>query len=678
MTSNRFISSLTLLWLGLFTSSGLANPLEAQSNQATAVDSKFIAELSGLSALLKGQTKISPNFLATEKTPSEIKPSSPQVATPAQEVNENPTFSSADNPLNTRNFPAADNDAKTGNPSAAGPVQPTASQRQATPSQQSADLSGLQAQSIENDASEGQVRLSPLEQDPIRLFNLDTANQLPAGALQFGVDFRRFPTQDLQNAGTGLQVYSGSVDWGVTDRLQLGLSASLFDDHLPGFSQTPFNQNGQGPLLQTVSVAPNFKYQLLQQDRLSVGVSGSAELLRLASDPGIFNPTLNNVTSNSIVGTVAVPVSYRLAPELQAHFTPGLAVFPGDIQGADFYGTFFNLGAGVSWQPVQRVGLFADVNLPVGPGGNAVRVDGSIFRKPVFSGGVRFLVNPAVGLDLYATNAFGLTPATRLLSFIPEGDQVAFGARLNFTPDFGQGYAASFRQGPRVRLSERDRQLLLDGFTLPSADTLLPQMLRLRAGIGAGTDFNLAYGLTHDAQIEILGTDFDEGEAFNSINYGSGFKFGPAAKLRLLDQVQGDPVSLALKAGAVVDLSTEGQLGIPFAAVPIQYRLTPDVALTVSPMAAFIRSEALVGVGLGINYALLKDVQLIGEFTPVVTGEPSVWSAGVRFLNPNLNLGVDLYGSNAISQNTIGGLVAQSGATIGVNLHWLLGGTQAP
>lgn len=674
MTSNRFVLPLTILWLGGLTSSVLANPLEPQPNYTPAVNPKFVTELSDLSATLNGQAE-SPNFLSAEETPVETEAASPQVATSANNDSELPTVGSSEfNPLRTTESLSADiNDPKTVNPRAAQLVRQPAPQSQATPSIQSSDLSGLQAQGIENTSAQDPLRLSPLEQEPIRLFNLDTANQLPAGALQFGIDFRRFPSEDLPNAGTGLQIYSGSVDWGVTDKLQLGLSASLFDDELPRLLV-----GAEAPLLQTISVAPTFKYQLLNQDRLSVGVSGSAELLRIVSDPGIFNPTLINASGNYIVGTVAVPVSYRLAPELQAHFTPGLAIFPGDVQGADFYGTFFNLGAGVSWQPLQRVGLFADVNLPVGPGGNAVRLDGSVFRKPVFSGGVRFLVNPAVGLDLYATNAFGLTPATRLLSFIPEGDQVAFGARLNFTPDLGQGYAASFRQGPRVRLSERDRQLLLDGFTLTSADTLLPQMLRLRVGIGAGTNFNLAYGLTHDAQIEIIGADFDEGEAFNSINYGSGFKFGPAAKLRLLDQVQGDPVSLALKAGAVVDLSTQGQLGIPFVTVPIQYRPTPEIALSVNPQVAFIRSEALVGVGLGINYALLKDVQLIGEFTPVVTGEPSVWSAGVRYLNPDLNLGVDLYGSNAISQNTIGGLVAQSGATVGVNLHWLLGGTQEP
>ncbi len=535
------------------------------------------------------------------------------------------------------------------------------------PRSEAAGLLGLQ----EKRANEQQVQPSPLQQPPVRLFNLETANQLPKGALSITAGVRILPTvnnpdPELQS-DTGLQVYNTSIDGGVTDRLQLGLAALLFDDRL---SRT---FNGESVDLQFLSVAPNFKYQLSQSDNLSVGLSGSLELLRILTDPGLFNATAETVTDNYVVGILQVPASYSLSSDLQLHFTPGVAFYPERVNGAPFFGTIFNLGAGISWQPLERVNLFADLNAPV-TGGNAVRSqDSSTFQRVVWSGGLRYLVNPRVGLDVYATNAFGTTPATRLLSFIPDGDQTVIGVNLNYTPGLGQGYASSFRALPLAQLNQRDLQLLLDGLTLTSADTLLPGMLRVRGGLGAGDGFNLAYGVTNDFQLEFFGEQFGEGEELDSDDYGPGFKVGPAVKLRFLDQVQGDPFSFSLKAALAADLASS--IGLFAVELPFLYRPVPQVALFVNPKAAFVLERELIGAGLGVNYDLTDGVQLIGELTPLFTGEDPVWSVGARYFNPDLALGVDLYASNAIGQSPLGSLVAQSdGSRVGFNIHWLIGG----
>lgn len=250
-------------------------------------------------------------------------------------------------------------------------------------------------------------------------------------------------------------------------------------------------------------------------------------------------------------------------------------------------------------------------------------------------------MNPAVGLDLYATNAFGITPATRLLSFFPDGDQVAVGANLKYTPDLGQNYAASFRQGPLVPRSARDTQLLLNGLTLTSADTLEPGMLHLRGGFGIGNGFTIAYGLTNDVQIELIGEEFREDLRFidelSPEGRQQGFQIGPAAKIRFLDQVQGDPFSLSLKVSGLANFDT--QVGILATELPVLYQANPRVALLFNPKVALVSSSFLVGLGLGVNYELYQGLQLIGEVTPLVTGEPVVWSAGLRYLNSKLNLG---------------------------------------
>ncbi|MGB8698856.1 MAG: hypothetical protein WCD18_05515, partial [Thermosynechococcaceae cyanobacterium] len=261
--------------------------------------------------------------------------------------------------------------------------------------------------------------------------------------------------------------------------------------------------------------------------------------------------------------------------------------------------------------------------------------------------------------------------ATQILTALPDGDQVAIAAMLNFSPDIGQNYAPDFRNKPRVELTDRDKQLLLDGFTIPTADTLLPRTLRVRAGTGAGTSGNVATGLTNDVQLELLAGNFN-GPISNGLDPDP-LKIGAAAKIRFLDQVQGDPFSLS---GKVSFAQTVGvRNGFSEGGLIFQYRPIPRLALMLEPKAAVFAGDQRFGTALGFNVQLWKGLQFIGEYTPIFVGEgkTGVWSTGLRYLDPKLGLGVDVYGSNAAGLDSIGGLLGRPDASIGFNIHWLFG-----
>ncbi len=517
------------------------------------------------------------------------------------------------------------------------------------------------------------VKLTPLQTPPIHLFNLETANQLPKGAIYTTAGVRIFPKGI--SGGTGLQVFNGSIEGGVTDKLQLGGHFILFDDDLG----KPIN--GQLTALQILGLAPQIKYQVLNGEKFKLAVSGSLEYLTISTDSGLFKPVVNNQlkTAKTIAGTLQVPFTFDLTPTFQWHVTPGVAFFPGSVNnGGNFYGTFFNVGTGFSWQAVKRVSFFADVNVPVGPGNNAVNTNAGLYRQVVWSGGGRVLVSPAVGLDLYATNALGQTPATRALSFIPGGGETALGLNLVYTPDIFQSYETSFR--PRKSpLEARDYQLMLDGITLTSADTLPKGKFLVNAGIGAGSDFKIAYGMSDDAQLEFLGQNFSDGGSVNyldsngiSRNQGNSLKLGAAGKFRFLDQAKGDPFSFSIKgefAEAYVQADGVGMIG---AEAAFMYQVNPKVALLFNPKFGAFGPIRLVGAGLGINADVYRGIQLIGEFTPSLSGRKSVWSIGARYQHAKTGLGIDVYGSNAIGRNLVGGLIAESNDTnVGVNVHWV-------
>ena len=503
---------------------------------------------------------------------------------------------------------------------------------------------------------------SPLERPPGRLLNMETANQLPADALQISVGTHQTLQNDLP--GTGNQLYYSTVEWGVTEDIQLGLAYQNFDD--PPAEAI----NGERPNISLESIAPSIKYRIIETEQFSAAVQGSVEYLSLSSE--LFNSQGDD--SESIVGSLQVPLTYTASPELQLHLTPGVSFFPDEINNREFYDTIFTVGTGVSWQPSDRWLAYGALNFPIGPGGNAIDSDnGSIERQAIWTVGTRYNVTPKVGVDIYATNGFGSTPATGILAFIPDGDNPLLGVRLNYTPDIGLGYRSSYRETALAPPSERDRQLQLDGFTLTTANTLEPGTVSL--GAGAGTDGNygvtLAYSPDQDFQIEAILEEFADG-ASPADTAGDSLKYMVGARLQLMDQRRGDPVSLGARVLGGRDTASGQQIGTLVADVPVTYQANSRTALFFNPRAAAFGDETRVGVGFGVNHEVAQGLQLIGEVTPVLD-ERAVWSVGTRYSLPSTAVSFDLYATNGIGRTGLGTLVGQSETRLGLGLNWIVG-----
>ncbi|MFN4196185.1 MAG: hypothetical protein ACK4HM_10240 [Thermosynechococcus sp.] len=531
-------------------------------------------------------------------------------------------------------------------------------------------------------AAEPQYRIPPLMRPPTRLFNLETANLLPEQTLELRGGIRNYSPGPVGQGG-GLQIFYGSLDYALSNRLQVSFSAHLFDDLLGRLV------NGAQPELQLGAIAGGFKYQVHRSSHLSMAVVGSLEALGVQSDNFLFVPSARQAGTWTVAASLQAPLTYSFNPQLQWHFTPTLTYFPDTVNnGGNFYGTNFNFGTGISWQPHPRFNLFADVNIPVGPGGNAVRSrDGAIINLPVWSAGVRFLANPLVSIDLAVTNAFGVTPATRTLAFLPDADQVSITAGLSYTPnirsEFAPPFLSSFRRKPRQPLTDRDQQLLLDGLTLTYASTLEPGMFHLRVNNGtAGTGSQVGISLSEDAQLTLAVEQWEEGQTLSpAFNYSPALQFGLAAKLRFLDQARGDPLSLGLQASFNHSFPTD-DAGLSRALAGAELSLTFQpyraFALVVNPKIGLFtpRSKVVGGIGVGLNLELVRNLQFMAEATPLF-GQTGVYSVGLRYVVPQWGLGIDLYGSNAAGSSIPnGGLVGQGSPGVGVALHWLFGGAR--
>ena len=432
--------------------------------------------------------------------------------------------------------------------------------------------------------------------------------------------------------------------------------------------------NGGIPDLGLMSFAPKFKYQFLKEEDFSFAVSGSLEIAKFTGSYGLYTPNDLQHTTTILVGTLQFPFTYNVTSRLQWHLVPGAIFFPNTINnGGNFYGSLFNIGTGFNYSPLDRLMLFADVNFPIGSGGNAVNNQGEIFTKPVWAAGLTFLQSPTVGVDFYATNALGATPATQVLAFIPNGGQVAAGVNIRYTPDIGQNYPSSFRQGPPRALSVRDRQLLFNGINLSTAETLPAGMASIQGGSGDLSSFQLSYGMSDDAQLQIVGQQLSNS---NTI-LNERFQLGGVVKLRFLSQTYGDPLSLSL-IGGFEEGTSEDAVGLFTAELAFLYQLSPQFAVTFNPKVAFFGSDDILGTGFGLNFQPFTGVQLIGEVTPILTGNnrQTIWSTAFRYIHPEWNAGIDLYATNGAGTYGIGGLIPQADnhVNVGFNLLWSFGG----
>ena len=341
---------------------------------------------------------------------------------------------------------------------------------------------------------------------------------------------------------------------------------------------------------------------------------------------GLFNKGDVSRQENTVAGTIQVPLTYDLTDNAQWHLVAGLAIFPDEVNGGDFYGTFFNIGTGVSLKFAERFGFFADVNVPLGPGGNSVSRSGDVGKDVVWSAGFNYLHSPNVALDVSVTNRLGNTPATKLLTFLPDGGEVGVGVNIRYTPDIGQNYRGSFGKNPLPPMSDREKQLVFDSIILSSPNTIRKGMFAFDGGIGPSVNTQLAYGMSNDAQLEFIAQQLGD----NNQPIGNSTKLGGATKFNFLNQYHGDPFSLGVRGAFQEASGQEDGVGSFTAEAAFVYSATEAIAFTFNPKAGLFGDNRILGAGLGVNLQPLPGFQLIGEVTPMVSNDPTIWAAGAH------------------------------------------------
>lgn len=446
-----------------------------------------------------------------------------------------------------------------------------------------------------------------------------------------------FPPNYIENAtfdsDTGAYPTFG-FSWGITDNLQLSLQFQQIDSGSPG-RQGDF-ESLRRPADDEIAI--EIKQKLWENASETFNLSGVVSV-GWGNRDFVFTRPGQRVeeSNNSIVPAIQLPLSAAIGDRWRFTISPTLAFF-GD-ESASFYhrlpiddpgsfGTTFGFAGAISFAVTPELILWGDAFVPVAGNNSISRESGKPDTAVGFNAGLRYLVNPQLAVDVFASNTQGNKGP---LALTADRDLVSFGAGVVFMPNF---FGAN-RRGREVRESPltTDGLGFLDGGTLNSGQF----QLNLQAGI-PGISTAIRYGFVEDFEGGIY-LDYTFGSVDES-------EQGLSAKIRFLNQAQGAPLTASL---AVTISQTNqkfinfyennrdefnerglennvpfllnqddlnnGQLNIFTVSVPLNYQFDNGAAVWLTPTLGYVQrmGTEIAGFNAGGAFPIARDFSLIGE-----------------------------------------------------------------
>ncbi|NJK51217.1 hypothetical protein HC931_26730 [Candidatus Gracilibacteria bacterium] len=482
------------------------------------------------------------------------------------------------------------------------------------------------------------TRISPMQ---------PTAEHLGQGEVVFNVRNRQFflpnyVSDDLLDADTAAYPNFGA-SWGITDNLEITFEFQKVDSASPSV---------QGDFIVTRDADQEYTLELKQQfwrnDSDTLALSG---VLSLSYGDRTFDfrdredgRLVEKRETDGLVVALQFPFTATVDERLRFTLSPTVAFFPEDsalfyanlpIENRGSFGTTFGFSSAISYRLGSRIILWGDAFVPVTGNNSISRDSGKPAQAIAYNIGLRYLVNPRLGIDVFASNSQGSLGS---LALTADRDLMGFGAVLVFMPDFfgaNRRYADSFGESSERGDSNitTDGIGFLDGGTLPSGKFLF----NLQGG-SQGILTSLRYGLLRDLEagvfLDYIFGDVDESEQ------------GISMKVRLLDRADGAPLTVSLAATYSLtnqpfinffsnnrdefddrnlskevpfifqgDDGPQGKLNLVTLSLPLHYQFAGGAAIWFTPTWGYAQrlGTEIAGFNLGGSIPLSSQFSLIGE-----------------------------------------------------------------
>ena len=568
-----------------------------------------------------------------------------------------------------------------------------------------------------NKLEQTQIIFTPLAE---QLFAQPTAKHLGQGDVLINLDTRSFFFPDLvrdavDNSDSAVNFNTG-FSWGISDDLQLNLQFQHVDSSSP-IKQGDFTSERTEDNEAALELKQRIWRNQAQTQALSGVFAASWGTRGFMFSQGQESTEFNN---RDVFVSLAVPFTADLGDRWQFNLAPTVAFFKD--KSAEFFrrlpddndssfGTVLGLSGAVSYQVNPKLFIFSDVFLPL-TGNNSINRDSGKPAKAIaYNAGLRYLTNPRLALDLYASNtAASFAP----LSLTADRDFVGLGVNLVFMPDV---FSANRQYSDTFSATSTDTGFFtIDGLAFFDGGTIPSNKLALQLQGGSqGILTAVRYGLLKDLEggifLDYVAGDIDESEQ------------GISGKVRLLNQAENAPLTLSAAVTASLtnepflnffendttafersgldktvpiftpggDDASRGKRLIVTFALPIHYKINDGAAVWITPILGYVQRQSIEtgGLNFGGEIALNQEVSfsgevginLVGEGNSLVNGQREnkiPWTVGVRWTPlsllgieaaaDNSNPYLELYFTNRVGSSTWHQLRVRENNNVGVGV----------
>ena len=475
------------------------------------------------------------------------------------------------------------------------------------------------------------------------------------------------------SGGTGQQNPSFVFDYGLSNSSLISIYFSEADDNLYNLI------DGQLSNYHWQNYAFSFKKKLLDENENIFGLSmvSTLEYWRQASGSentkSIYNQQNNSYGKDkfeNIIGAFSLPFSKNFNDKLAVVIVPGITFLPEKLGskgiGKNAYGNNFYVGSGFVLDIAEDVDLLFSYTTPLGPGNNYFDSELKYSRKPIYSIGLGWDINPKIGIEGKLSNSYGSTPSTGLLT-IPSDNKPLYSANLIYKP-----YGEDTLLEP---LNDRDKLISYGGITVNNA--LIPKAGTSQINLNYDSKGNLfgfyGYSLSNIFQLEFLNigrfndnnisTLYSTYLSENNLNYRLG------GKLLIFSPQKDDLFWMTVRTS--VGRNDDTNQGYLFSELINTFSLNDKLAFNLSPKYFFSGVDSFGGLGLSSYINLFDNLQLIPEINTSFKNDSDFNSSlALRYsLKPGKS--IDLYYSNAVGIQDIGQILEDNEYRIGFKLNFL-------
>ena len=475
------------------------------------------------------------------------------------------------------------------------------------------------------------------------------------------------------SGGTGQQNPSFVFDYGLSNSSLISIYFSEADDNLYNLI------DGQKSNYHWQNYAFSFKKKLLDENENIFGLSmvSTLEYWRQASGSentkSIYNQQNNSYGKDkfeNIIGAFSLPFSKNFNDKLAVVIVPGITFLPEKLGskgiGKNAYGNNFYVGSGFVLDIAEDVDLLFSYTTPLGPGNNYFDSELKYSRKPIYSIGLGWDINPKIGIEGKLSNSYGSTPSTGLLT-IPSDNKPLYSANLIYKP-----YGEDTLLEP---LNDRDKLISYGGITVNNA--LIPKAGTSQINLNYDSKGNLfgfyGYSLSNIFQLEFLNighfNDNNISSLYSTYLSENNLNYRLGGKLLIFSPQKDDLFWMTVRTS--VGRNDDTNQGYLFSELINTFRLNDRVAFNLSPKYFFSGVDSFGGLGLSSYINLFDNLQLIPEINTSFKYDSDFNSSlALRYsLKPGKS--IDLYYSNAVGIQDIGQILEDKEYRIGFKLNFL-------